>query len=313
MNRHFVRTSFYTSLLVFSQSAVHANALSFKKVSSLFGGSQPYQEVIQKEYTLGKKPTIELDANVGTIQIKTRPNTRVTIQATKKASAQDNLSNMRLLAQKTDANTLSIKTIIDDSSIKGAIDYDLTVPEKATVKISAQEGVIKIRKTAGAVTATINNGSIEAYETYGALEVTTKTNGTILAQNSRGSITATTLTGNITIENSYQDVIAQTKKGRISVRCKKLPASGTLSFATTSGNINLILPQETNASMQAKTDQGCLTCSHFVTLNPLTTQLDHEAWNRFKKEVDGILGTGDATIKICTGHGDIRITEPDEA
>ena len=310
MNTHFARTAFYTSLLVLSQSAVHANALSFKKVSSLFGGSQPYQEVIQKEYTLGKKPTIELDAQVGNIQIKTGPSARVIIQATKKASAQDNLSNMRLLAQKTDANTLSVKTIIDDSSIKGAIDYDLTVPEKATVKISAQEGVIKIRKTAGAVTATVNNGNIEAYETYGALEITTKTNGTILAQNSRGSITATTLTGNITIENSYQDVIAQAKKGRISVHCKKLPASGTLSFATTSGNINLILPQGTNASMQAKTDQGCLTCSHFVTLNPLTTQLDHEAWNRFKKEVDGILGTGDATIKLCTGHGDIRITEP---
>ncbi|MDZ4153189.1 hypothetical protein, partial [Methylicorpusculum sp.] len=73
------------------------------------------------------------------------------------------------------------------------------------------------------------------------------------------------------------------------------------------------LPQGTNANLQAKTDQGCLTCDHFITLNPMTTQLDHESWNRFKKEADGILGTGDATIKVCTAHGDIRITDPSEA
>jgi hypothetical protein len=290
-----------------------SNPLSFKKVSSLFAGKQPYEEVIQKEYTLGKKPTIDLEAHTGLIQVRAGTGAKVTIQATKKASSKENLANMHLLAQKTDANTLTIKTVVADQSISGNIDYLLTIPEKATIKITAQEGTIKIRKTAGAVTASVDSGSIEAYDTYGALEVTTKTNGAIVAQNTHGNIIATTLTGNITIENSYQDVIAQTKKGRICARCKKIPASSTISIASTTGNVNLALPEGTNANLKAQTGQGNLTCSHYVTLNPLTTQLNHEAWNRFKKEVDGILGTGDATIKVVTGHGNIRITDLDEA
>ncbi len=316
MSKNFLCTTSITLIIasIFStQLCAISNPLSFKKVSSLFGGKQPYQEVIQKEYALGKKPALELDAQSGSIQIKAGTSNTVLIQATKKASSKENLANMRMLAKKTDVNTLVIKTIVADQSIKGQMDYTLTIPEKATVKITAQEGAIKIRKTAGAVTATVDNGSIEAYDTYGAVEATTKTNGTIFAQNTHGTITATTLTGNITIENSYQDVVAQAKKGRVSARCKKLPASSTLSLAATAGSITLALPQGTNAAVQAKTDQGCLTCSHFVTLNPLTTQLNHDAWNRFKTEVDGILGTGDATIKLVTAHGNIRITELDEA
>jgi len=133
--------------------------------------------------------------------------------------------------------------------------------------------------------------------------------GSINLVNTRGPVEAYTHNGNITGDNIAHNCDARSIKGKINISYKKLPATGSINLKTTSGNIMLALPTDTNAQICGYTTYGTFISDHEITLKSYATKLNKTAWNRFKKEVDGTLGTGDATIIVQSTKGNVKIIE----
>jgi hypothetical protein len=71
----------------------------------------------------------------------------------------------------------------------------------------------------------------------------------------------------------------------------------------------LALPDATNATVMGRASRGTIKSDHYITLRPIETKLNNFAWKRFKQEVYGTLGTGEAEIQVTTQRGNIVITD----
>jgi len=285
-----------------------ARAESLKKITSLFS-TKTNEDVIHKTYHLGKHPLLEITNTYGPIEIATTESDRVDIKAIKKVPAKQDGSLLQPSFKQLGANHIRIGSHAEQD-IKAELTFHVTVPKTARLKFASRDGTLSAEKITGAFHATTETGSIALQETQGSINATTHQRGPITITNATGPITAVTKTGNITIHGTHNDIVASTGKGKICVNCTTVPATSTLSLTTSSGSIQLGVPQTTNACVQAKTNQGAVTCAHAITLNPFTTPLDSKAWQRFKRDVDGVLGTGEAIIKLSSARGNIKITEP---
>jgi len=202
-----------------------------------------------------------------------------------------------------------IKTVHKNNTSKNykySVDYELIIPSSLTVKLATKQGNIKIKRTKGSITAHTNKGEIKISENNGAITANSH-NGNIIISQSNGDIQAIAKNGNITIDGSLKSVNAETEYGYIKSICKDIPSIGSINLSTKSGNISLALPKTTNADIKASTKKGRLTSEHLITVKPQTVTLDKKTWQRFKREVDGTLGSGEAIIKLSSNHGNIKI------
>ncbi len=176
------------------------------------------------------------------------------------------------------------------------------------LKLVTHRGNIKAKDIHGPVAAVTHNGDIEMTNITGKMSTQIIEKGTINIYHARNGVTASTNHGNIIIDGTYQSVNAFAAKGKVYVSSNQLP---TTSFITleASGLVTLELPLIVNASIQGRTSHGTITSDHYITLKPYTTQLNNLAWNRFRQEVDGILGTGESQIKIRSTRGNVKITK----
>ena len=131
--------------------------------------------------------------------------------------------------------------------------------------------------------------------------------GTISVVNAHGPIEAYTKQGMIIGENIAHNFNARSTSGKIEVSYKKLPSTSSVDLCSTSGNIILALPTDTNAEIYGQTTNGTITSEHEITLSPRTTKLNKTAWTEFTKHVDGTLGDKQASIALHSNKGNIKI------
>lgn len=265
----------------------------------------PHEQIVQKELELGKYGTLTIKNTTGNIVIKEWEHDSVQMKATKQASKEELLADTKIQIA-LGPNTVTIATKHNNKKSKTTVQYELIVPSTAKLHVMTDKGSISVDKTSASIKATTREGNININDARGTI-VASSQYGTITVKNATGNIRATTAKGNIIVAGSTRNVIAKTKKGTICTTCKTVPALDTISLSTGSGNIMLAIPKKTNAEVQARTARGRLTCEHYITMKPQTVQLNKKTWARLKKGVDGTLGTGEATIKLTAGSGNIKI------
>jgi len=303
---YFLSTFLSFTFICFPTSATP----SFKKVSAFFG-SFPYEEVLQKEYKIEKRGTIIIENIDGPITITTgwKKNT-IFLKVIKKSNNPEQLPSIHIVDKQMTLDKLMIKTKYAQTKTKGLVEYELIVPTDIRLRISiTNQGAINVKEIRGPISAITNQGNIEIIKTNNTIYAQITKTGSITVDQAQGAISATAHYGDITIDHSYQSILATTTKGHISVTCNRVPSTSSIRLETNSGLITLALPATTNASFKGKATHGTITSNHYLTLKPCTTKLNNMAWSRFKKEVDGIFGTGEAEIKCRSNHGNIKIIE----
>ncbi len=279
-----------------------------QKFDSLFKGNV-HEEIIQKEYPLNGRKTICVKNLRGTITVKSEWKKKTFLYtATKKSSKQEYLDSLTIDDSKSDKTCIKIETVCTSKNNKASMDYVLVVPENVRLELISDDGNIIVREVNGQIIAkTCKSGNIEIDNAQSSIYAQTENLGSIVIHQAHSTVKAFAQHGNITIHNAKKGIIAQAEKGKLDIECLQVPTTGKVSLNTSSGNIILRIPESTNAELQAHTQKGTLTCAHYLTVKPLTTQLDPNAWSRFKQEVEGTLGTGEATITVHTKNGNIKI------
>ncbi len=278
-----------------------------RAVDSLFKRSH-HEEIIQKEYPLKGRKLVHVKNMKGTITVKSEWNNETLLMtATKKSTKPEYLDSLTIDDSKSDKNSIKIETICAANNKKASIDYVLVVPQNIRLELISDNGNIVVKETNGEIVAKTGNfGNIEIDNAQNAIYAQAE-HGSILINRAPKNVKAFSSNGNITIHNAEKSIIAQAEKGKIDIECLQVPSTGKLSLNTGSGNITLRIPESTSAELQAHTESGTLTCAHYVTVKPLTTQLNPSAWTKFKREVEGTIGSGEANITLHTDKGHIKI------
>ena len=163
----------------------------------------------------------------------------------------------------------------------------------ASVRATTSGGNGSVQNVVGTVTVHTSGGNIEADHIKGAAELSTS-GGNIHVTDSTGDLDLRTAGGDLRMQNDDGRVHAVTLGGNIQAR---LRANRGISFSTDGGDITLLLPQNTRASIEAKTSGGRITCDF-----PLSTMRisagDH---------VLGALGGGGSPISLHASGGSIHI------
>jgi len=269
--------------------------------------SKPTQETVQQEFALSKNGTIKLQNPRGNVTIKGWKQNTVHIKATKIARKKEQLDHIVVNCSCTN-NRISIAAKFKQESKDGRVDYELLVPETTKLFVKNDQGSVTVKKINAPIKVVTQKGDIIIFEAQKTVVASTN-RGTININKSSGSVQANAVRGNIQINGSTHNVVAKTERGTILATCQNLPSLDTISLTTQSGNIALELPVKIDADLQARTARGKLTCEHYITVKPQAIQLNKQTWARLKKEVNGTLGSGEATIRLSAGSGNIKITK----
>jgi DUF4097 and DUF4098 domain-containing protein YvlB len=302
---------FFLILCIFSIICTQSTIalFSFKKMYSYIVPQKIHEEVVYEEYDAKKVTILTVKNKLGNVTVRTDPKqSHIFVKAIKKTLDPIKMPQLTF-AHKATGPEMLIQATYDETIIDGNIDFEIIVPQKLALAINTLEGSIAINDPYAPTRANTNYGPIEINNAHNSVDAVTQTKGTITFHNPSARIKAQTNSGNIIIHDAHTTVVAEAKYGSIEMFAKGIPSTSTITLATVSGAILLHLPSEVNADIQAYTKHGIITCDHFITLKPQTTQLNRQAWKRLQKQIDGVLGTGEAQIKLSSVKSDIKLLE----
>lgn len=177
--------------------------------------------------------------------------------------------------------------------------------KKAEIKIV--EGSISLRNITGGISAFAYQGDLTVENSAGAITLESTTGNIIAYDVSPGEIgelfRVKTNSGTVMMQNVEHRLIeANSITGAVNFDGKFLPG-GVYSFKTSNGAIRLTVPDNTSATFQALYGFGTFTSDH-----PL--DYTYETKSSAGQNVQAKLGSGDATVKLTTNSGSIRVAKP---
>lgn len=293
--------------MIYNQSTIAE--FSFKKILHSVIPSKTVQDTLFEEYDPKNATLFTLKNKQGNVTISTDKSQKIIfLKAIKKAYQPEDLNKLTF-KQKTSGQEFIIEITYDANTIDGSIDFEIIIPSALAINVSSEEGSVIIKNTNAPARINTAKGTIEVINAHNSVEAITQEKGSITFHKPHGRIKAQTNSGNIFIHDAQSTVVADTHYGSIEMYAKEVPSTSSINLTTMSGSIMLHLPSDVNADLKAYTKYGIITSDHFITLKPQTTQLNKQAWKRLQKQVDGILGTGEAQIKLSSVRSDIKLLE----
>lgn len=304
----------FISICTLHNSPLHCT-FSLEKVTT-FLKATPHELVEQKKYDASSITTLHIKNISGSITIVTKSSpdplqATIFMEATKKARTEE-LCQEITISSSIDESTLRIITNDSAANRAGTIDYNLIVPTTLTLILETETGAIDTDNTHGALTATTTKGTIHCSNTHHTITTHIKESGSITIEQAYKPIYATSKKGTISIHDAADTITAYVHKGKITAHSAALPHNRCIHLKTDTGPITLHTPATVHASVNAHTTHGTVTCDHLITLLPHKTRLNAHAWNNFKKEVHGVLGTTaqpSSSIVLSSLNGNIKILD----
>jgi DUF4097 and DUF4098 domain-containing protein YvlB len=253
-----------------------------------FGGSDEVEEIFERTLDLAPGGSLSLDNVNGGLTVRSWGRQEVKIWAKKKAKASSESAAREILqgieiAIDSSAGMIEIETRLPRKKLGGrqqaSVKYELTVPREVALTLASTNGGIRVDGVEGEVDVETANGGIHM-EDIGASVRAHTTNGGIKAYDIRGAVEARTTNGGIYVE----------------MRTGSL--SQDISFVTTNGSVELRMPSDLAARIEARTSNGRVS-SDFSG--------PEEQPSRKRLAVD--LNGGGPTIELKTSNGSIRLRE----
>ena len=178
---------------------------------------------------------------------------------------------------------------------RGCANVEIRIPRKMQIEIASINGRIEVDVLRARVRARSSNGSACFRDIVGNVDVITS-NAKVCCSCTRGQLTARSSNGKIEIEEHHGSIDASTSNGLIRASLEVLGKRG-VQLATSNGRIVLELPEEVDADVDIRIDNGIIRSDR--TLTPAT----RESTGR----LSGRLGSGGTQVKLRTSNGSISL------
>jgi DUF4097 and DUF4098 domain-containing protein YvlB len=285
---------------------------------------EKFEEKFNKTEALARDGKVIINNVSGGIVVKTWDKAEVQIAARKVADvgslekAKENWAKVTIEVTKS-GNIVQIDTKYPERSrnLNVSVHYELTIPDKAAIKIKNVSGSVDAAGIGGTFEGNVTSGSVTLAKLGGSVDCRT-VSGRIDVQDGMGEIDLKTVSGNINAVRIKGSVDAETTSGRIelvdiseakNVRVKvlsggisydgQLAAGGKFSFETLSGSVRVALPANAGFELDAEAFSGHVNSAFPVTMQGTISP----------KELRGVVNNGGATLRIKTFSGAIDITK----
>ena len=190
---------------------------------------------------------------------------------TKKIGTPDDIEETRIDIKHT-KTLFSIKTV-EKATGSCCVDYTLVIPKRCSVDVQTEKGNISITNVTEPVTAKTYKGSIKI--------------------------------------NGAKTIKAETKYGNIDIEAADLKKTDKVLAFSTKGNVRLSVPENTNATLYAKTSRGKVTTQQKVLLKDVTTEISKTALAQLRKDIQGSLGKVDdgCEVRLYTDFGNVKVVQ----
>jgi hypothetical protein len=218
-----------------------------------------------------------------------------TARAESEAAAQKVLEDIQLVFGETpEALDLDVE-VARRWNRKGAANLYIRVPRDMNIWVAAANGRVAVEGIHGHVRARSTNGSASVSNVVGKVEVAT-TNAKVCCQCICGELSARSSNGKIEIDQHRGAVNASTSNGLIRASLDDIEAGG-VQLATSNGKIVLDLPEQVDAEVDIRVDNGVIRNDRKLCGS------SRESHGR----VVGRLGKGGALIKLRTSNGSVNV------
>ena len=235
------------------------------------------REEFHQTYPLSPTGRISLENINGGVQIKVWDQASVQVDAIKKAYRQNRLNEAKIEVNATQEN-IRIRTEYpyenqnfrsDERRYENpaTVEYSLTVPRKAVLE------------------------SIELV------------NGSIDIDGVEGNVKASSINGRVNARGLVSEVRLSTINGPLTATFTQLDETKPISLGSVNGNLTLVIPSNSNASIRAGTVHGGIS-SDFGLKVKHGEYVGHS--------LDGQIGTGGPRIKLANVNGGIKITHAED-
>ena len=288
-------------------------------------GTELFKEVVEHSERVADNIAVTVEAVTGNIRITGTDSRDVRIAATKFVRVQSQ-SNVRAALQALGFSVthngdeaLAIRTLVaDNMEALGCSSYrvDLAIecPRTAAVTVHAQDGHTSIRDTggpvvvrqaAGAVTVQHVKAEVDLANEKGGIEVSrcagplkaSVAHGALTLNEIYGAVTTDGLDGKTVIESPHAAVTARNTGGDVRIIAFE-GIGGDYDVFVERGNISILLPPATDASLSVSAENGFVTTSSAI---PLTGSIKKGRQEFIKTN------TGPHRITLQTKNGDIII------
>ncbi|HSE31966.1 MAG TPA: DUF4097 family beta strand repeat-containing protein [Pyrinomonadaceae bacterium] len=234
--------------------------------------NQDQREEFHQTYPLSPTGRVSLENLNGGVQIRAWDRAEVQIDAVKRAYRRERLAEAKIEINASQDN-IRIKTEYPDwnqSYYKderrwdnpAIVDYTLTVPRKAILE------------------------SIELV------------NGSVDIDSVEGSVKASSINGRLTARGLQGDTRLSTINGQLQATFTQLDESKPIFLQSVNGQVTLIIPSDSNASVRASTVHGSIT-------NDFGMNVRHGEY--VGHDLNGQIGNGGPRIKLSNVNGGIRV------
>jgi len=176
---------------------------------------------------------------------------------------------------------------------RGHVNLELRVPRGMNTEVIASNGRVRIENLCGAVHARSSNGSVDITDVVGDIRVHTS-NAKVSCSCTCGRLVARSSNGKIELLEHRGSIDASTSNGLIRACMDEMGDNG-VRLATSNGRIVLELPEEVDAELDIRVDNGVIRNDR-----PLC-RADRDSNGRLR----GRLGRGGALIKLRTSNGSV--------
>lgn len=230
-----------------------------------------------------------------------------------------NRNEIRLIAhQNTTADINSTEgTIRITISRSQSSHYEISIPDKAQLRVETASARVKARDIGGFVDIRTSSGDIEVMTARngircksvsgdirvggitGNAELKT-TSGGIRAEGIRGSVEADTVSGKIEIDSFSRgdEVEIESISGNIKLYGELTPG-GIYRIDSHSGNIEMGIPSSSGFELRVDTFSGTVQCDFELKVSG---KIEH-------KKIYGVVGKGGASLILSSFSGNIRVTK----
>jgi DUF4097 and DUF4098 domain-containing protein YvlB len=230
-------------------------------------GARDLEEEFHHTYALAADGRVSLENINGGVHVTTWSRNEVKVDAIKRASSEDRLEAIEIKID-ADPNALRIKTKYHQhfNNNPGGVEYTLTVPRRARLdKID------------------LVNGGFEGEDV-------------------EGEVNASSVNGRIRVRGLSGGARLSVVNGHLEATFDRLDESKPISLESVNGSIDLALPSDASATLDASTVSGSIHNDFGLPVN------GHFVGH----QLHGTLGDGRAQVKLSDVNGSIRIRQARE-
>ncbi|MDH3212945.1 MAG: hypothetical protein OEM05_10715 [Myxococcales bacterium] len=245
--------------------------------------------------------TLRLHNANGRTRIVGADRSDIEVRARKKARAESAeaakrlLETIRIVADEVgDALELEVE-VPRKWNRRGYANLEVSVPRSLSLQVSASNGKVAIEGVRAAVRAHSSNGSVSIVDVIGDIEIGTS-NAMVCCSCTRGRLIARSSNGKIELDKHCGSVDASTSNGLIRATLEEV-SKGGIQLATSNGRIVLELPDEVDADVDIRVDNGVIRNDRLLC----------QCFRETPGQIRGRLGSGGPLIKLRTSNGVIAL------